>query len=117
MSVQYGKPIIRRRIDGSQYREQQWIVACDALLNGKNDAKPGRGAKGSRDGESQRCENQSTKPGSNAGEAAMNAKREGWQTISLGVTRPLSWRCPNCSKKILCRKLPPGCVRSAGSGI
>jgi hypothetical protein len=93
MSIQLTKPVVRKRLNGSQWQEEQWVATCDY---GRDD---------------DRCNAQSGKAGANAGEAAVNAKREGFITINVGATRPMQWRCPKCAKRVLCRKLPSNVAR------
>ena len=87
MAVQLTKPVIRKRANGSTFQENRWNVVCDV------------------------CEAESTKSGVSAGDAATNARREGFTLVNVGITRPMAWRCTPCSKKVLSRMLPPNVIR------
>jgi hypothetical protein len=44
------------------------------------------------------CGSVAKKPGSDFGEAALKAKKEGFKTVHKGLGEPMGWWCGKCSK-------------------
>jgi hypothetical protein len=84
MALRADGPVVMVKIGYRSYSERTWNCYCDF------------------------CGKKALKSGTFPGDSDVEARKEGWITVSCGLTAPRKWVCPECQvKRIASGKASP----------
>ncbi len=77
MAITQVKSVVLTRENGSTFFDPRWIVQCD------------------------QCKNSHNKEANEPGLADYYARKAGYRTVNVGLTKPLAWLCRACTNRVL----------------